>query len=149
MPRGGRSPLTEAQREARRDRGMEMALDGHSWPVIAEACGYGSRQAAQKDISRALTKFHDDNREQRQAQIDAIVARMDYSLRTMRQVLDADHPLVSDGRIVRDGKDGPALQDDGPRRAAVAEIRALDQQRAKLLGLDEATKVDTTQTVTY
>ncbi len=142
------SPLTAAQREERRNRALALALTGAVWPQVAEQCGYNSRQAAQQDVAPALAELRKELREDRVAQIEGILSRADYSLRKMRRILDTDHVLVNDGRIVK-GDDGQPLIDDAPKRAAAAEIRALDQQRAKLLGLDEATKVDTTQTVTY
>jgi AcrR family transcriptional regulator len=73
--------------------------------------------------------------------------RLDQLQQVALAVMNADHPLVSDGRVVRtELPDGTkvALQDHGPVLAAMDRFLKIQDRRAKLLGLDAAVKVDAT-----
>lgn len=77
--------------------------------------------------------------------------RLDQLQQIALGVMGADHPLVSEGRVVRvelpDGTKVP-LQDHGPVLAAMDRFLKIQDRRAKLLGLDAAMKVDATITET-
>jgi hypothetical protein len=77
--------------------------------------------------------------------------RLDQLQQVALAVMGADHPLVSEGRVVRveqaDGTKVP-LQDHGPVLAAMDRFLKIQDRRAKLLGLDAPTKVDATITET-
>lgn len=77
--------------------------------------------------------------------------RLDRLQQVALAVMGADHPLVSEGRVVRvEQEDGTkvALQDHGPVLAAMDRFLKIQDRRAKLLGLDAAVKVDATVTET-
>jgi hypothetical protein len=77
--------------------------------------------------------------------------RLDQLQQVALGVMGADHPLVSEGRVVRieqeDGTKVP-LQDHGPVLAAMDRFLKIQDRRAKLLGLDAPTRVDATVTET-
>lgn len=86
------------------------------------------------------------------------LARLQASRERLEEIIHANTPVVSNGHIVseivgeKDNGDpiyGDPLHDDGPAMAAIRELRQLDDQEAKLLGLYAAVKVDTDVTVNY
>lgn len=56
------------------------------------------------------------------------------------EVLERDHVMVSHGRIVKGDDDQPLL-DDGPKLAAIRELRALRESYRKLFGTDAPSRV--------
>lgn len=54
-----------------------------------------------------------------------------------------------DGVVVRDPETGEVVRVHSERLAAMQTVKALQESKRKLLGLDSATKVETTGSVTY
>lgn len=54
-----------------------------------------------------------------------------------------------DGFIVRDPADDTVVRDHGGRLAAMTTVRSLIERKAKLLGLDSATKTEMLGAITY
>jgi hypothetical protein len=97
------------------------------------------------------------------------LSRIELSREMLMDVLAAHHVVVSNGHVVSqiighhplktdDGEDHPLagqsiygepLTDHGPVVQAIAELRRLDDQEAKLTGAYAALKVDTTVAVKY
>lgn len=92
--------------------------------------------------------------------------RLDEMLRHAYEVLGREHVTVSQGRVVRMGKPfideetgeatiddgrGSPILDDGPTLAAIKTILAIEERRAKLLGMDTPVKqhIDVDSTVRY
>jgi molybdenum-dependent DNA-binding transcriptional regulator ModE len=74
-------------------------------------------------------------------------ARLEAAAETVMEIMARDHVHVSQGRVMKDDN-GIPLIDDGPKLAAAEKIRALSESLRKLDGLDAATKVDTSITIT-
>jgi len=75
-------------------------------------------------------------------------ALLDEQFVAAMEILDREHLMVSHGRIVKDDAGTPLL-DDGPRLAALREMRAIRESYRKLYGADAATKVEHSGGVTY
>jgi hypothetical protein len=70
--------------------------------------------------------------------------RYDWLIREAAAVLARDHVTVSHGKVIRDEATGQPLLDDGPKLAAIRELRAIEAQRAELLGTKTPVKVEAT-----
>jgi hypothetical protein len=97
------------------------------------------------------------------------LARIELEREVLLDILSAHHVVVQQGHIVSqivghhplktdDGEDhplagqpvfGPPLEDPSPLMAAIAQLRQLDDQEAKLLNLYPATKVDASVQIKY
>lgn len=125
----------------------ELRLRGLSIRQIADETGMTPstvHRRIQCEIRETIQPLAD---EVRQLELD----RLDRLQQIALGVMGADHPLVSDGRVVHavmpDGTKVP-LQDHGPVLAAMDRFLKIQDRRAKYLGLDAATKVDATVTET-
>lgn len=63
-------------------------------------------------------------------------------MRKAWEIADREHIMVSQGRVVPDPVTGVPLLDDGPKLAALREVRATSAELRKLYGADAAVKVD-------
>lgn len=128
---------------------------GLTFQAIADQLGL-SKPYVNRVFWRAVRRLPDQLADDyRRDQLARIAARREVA----QEIMTGDHPLVQQGRIVYpvtgrndEGKpvygDEPLL-DDGPRLAAIAQLRAEDDQEAKLLGLYAAAKVSQDVTVNY
>jgi hypothetical protein len=144
---GSKRALTQAEIAVRRERLIEMRRDGKSWSHIAKALGYADAPSACTDLRRTL--------EQRQEQLaisldqhrQMELEKLDRLERAAITVLETKHVHISGGKVVREGGDeetvGEPLYDDGPVLQAIETLRRLSERRAKLLGIDAPTKVET------
>lgn len=136
MPRGQARSTAVAQRRA---QAVQMRLAGATYETIAEQLGYSGRDAAYKDITRALeasvTEQHRATEILRQEEL----MRLDLLWVEVWAVMKRDHVTVSNGRLVR-GDDGEPLRDDGPVLQAVDRLVRILERRAKYLGLDAPQK---------
>lgn len=139
--------VSEAQLAVRRERLIEMRRDGRSWSDIANALGYDGPGSACTDLRRVL----EQRKEQLAISLDQHrqleLEKLDRLERAAITVLETKHVHVSGGKVVRDGGDeetvGEPLYDDGPVLQAIETLRRLSERRAKLLGIDAPTKVET------
>lgn len=125
----------------------EMRLRGMSIRAIAAATGL-SVTTAWRRIDCEITETLDPLRAKvRELEIE----RLDRMQLIVLAVLDREHVVISDGRVVYrtddDGKRAPVL-DSGPALAAIDRLLKIQERRARLLGLDAAVKVDATVTET-
>jgi hypothetical protein len=70
-------------------------------------------------------------------------AQLDDLFVSAMEVLERDHVVVSHGKVVTD-TDGTPLLDDGPKLAAIREMRAIRESYRKLLGVDAARRSPST-----
>lgn len=102
--------------------------------------------ALRRHVQRRIAPDIDEHRARADEELDAMQ-------RAVLRVLETTHLKVNDGRVVYyDGTDGSgppkALEDDSPVLAAVDRWLKIQDRRAKLFGLDAATKVETSGSVT-
>ena len=113
-----------------RSTGMSFADIGAQFGI--------SRQAAHQGFKRALA---DTVREAADDVRVTELERLDRLYQEALAVLEAEHPMVRNGRIIR-GDDGAPLLDFAPRLGAIDRALKVQERRAKLLGLDAPTKND-------
>lgn len=121
-----------------------------SYQQIADALGYSSRGDAWRDIEKCR------NAVLRQAGAELIAseaALLDDQFVAAMEVLDRDHLLVSHGKVITmadpETLEEKPLLDDGPKLAALREMRAIRESYRKLLGIDQPQQVTVSGTVKY
>ena len=113
-----------------RSTGMSFADIGAQFGI--------SKQAAHQGFKRALAETV------REASEDVRVtelARLDRLYQEALAVLEAEHLMVQNGRIIR-SDDGAPLLNFAPRLGAIDRALKVQERRAKLLGLDAPAKQD-------
>ncbi len=122
--------LEGAERDAEAAR-----LKSQRWTFqqIADELGYASRSSAYAAVARALAAVPAaDVAELRRVSVGEI----DFLSATVLEILDHEHPHISQsGKLVYD-EDGNRLLDDGPKIAAARELRMLNERRARIMGSD-------------
>lgn len=93
------------------------------------------------DISRALKEYRKRADHAIEEKITAATLRLNEIRRRLYSVIVADHYVLHAGQIVRD-EDGEPLRDSGPVLAALAQLRALEEQQARLEGTNQREKID-------
>ncbi|MFF3511542.1 hypothetical protein [Streptomyces sp. NPDC002573] len=136
-----RTPET-AQRDA---RAAELLSQGYSYREIAKELGYQSHTAAIQACRRACRDIVQGPAEKL---IALSVDRLEYLFAKAMEIAEADHVVVSHGRIVKDDQ-GNTLKDSGPTLAAIREARATLESFRKLTGLDQPAKVNVSGGVRY
>lgn len=132
---------------------LAMRRDGMTPTQIADELDY-SDTYIKKCLASALKTIIIDNVEDLRKVENQKLDRLE---KEVIAVLQAFHPLVSAGEVVRDTLDDPngvplinpetgklvtyKLTDAGPVLAAVAKAISIMERRAKMLGLDMPTKV--------
>lgn len=142
--------VRDAQRRAEM---LSLRLEGLTLEQIGERMGVG-KPTVSRVISNALASH---TREPAEELLTLELGRCDVLLNEAMQTVKAFHPLVSAGRLVsapmldntgqpvRNPENGDVLQrvleDKAPKLAAIATAVRVLERRAKLLGLDAATKL--------
>ena len=133
---------------------IQLRQDGKTFKQIAAITGL-SEQYVYKCFHKVMKVRVDENvAELRKLESN----RLDHLQDVVMQVLTSFHPLVQQGRVVMtqliqdgnlvfDEEGNPvlvAMEDQGPKLAAVAKALQIMERRAKLFGLDAPTKVANT-----
>ncbi|WP_037870695.1 hypothetical protein [Streptomyces sp. SPB074] len=138
-PRGANGRFIRTPEGAARDaRAARLRAQGRSFQQIADELGLKSKSCAHEAVGRALHSIVADDAEalrQREA------ARLDALTEEALAVLERTHYAHSHGRLVL-GEDGKPLLDDGPKLAALRELRAIRESYRRLHGLDSPAKVE-------
>ena len=116
-----------------------------TYQQIADAVGYSDKKTAWSAINRCREAVI---REAGAELVAAEASHLDDLFVEALEVLERDHVVVSHGRIVL-GEDGKPLLDDGPKLAAIREMRMLRESFRKLYGLDQPTKTEVSGGVKY
>lgn len=135
-PRYTNSHFAEEQR-----RCWEMRLRGYSLRRIAAETGL-SKSTVERRLLDEFEEYRQDSASLKDQYVALELERLDAAQTVVLAVLEANHMMVSDGRVVR--VDGAPLPDSGPVLAAVREFRMLSESRRKLLGLDAPMKTTVT-----
>lgn len=121
----------ERDREACRLRSRRC-----SYQEISDQLGYGNASNARRAVQKTLESTPRDAAEELiQLELD----QLDMMTAAVLDVLEANHYVVSQGRLIRLHDDAPPLADDSPVLAAVDRLLKIQERRAKLLGLDSPT----------
>lgn len=149
--------VRDAQRRAEM---LSLRIEGMTLEQIGERMGVG-KPTVSRVISNALAAH---TREPAEELLTLELGRCDVLLTEAMQTVKAFHPLVSAGRVVsapmldntgqpvRNPETGDVLtrvlEDKAPKLAAIATAVRVLERRAKLLGLDAATKLQQEVTLT-
>lgn len=140
-----RTPARKEDAQRRRADVMRMRREGQTFEAIGDELGV-TKQAVHKIYTKALAEIPaQEVTEYRAEQAD----RLDALLVKANEVLAAQHVVVQHGKVVM--QDGKPLPDNGPVLDAIKAVLAIEDRRAKLLGLDTPVKqqLQTDQTITY
>lgn len=135
--RGGRGRFERSADTAARDaQATVLRGRGYSYQAVADALGMHDRSAARKAVERALAAtVAEPCEELRRIEL----AKLDSMSVTAWAVLDAEHPVVSAGRIMV--LNGEPLTDPEPVLAAIDRLLRISERRCRLLGLDSPIRV--------
>lgn len=144
--RDSRGRYTRNPDTARRDaQAAELRAQGWTLQQIADELGYYDRSSVRQGIRRALRDII-EGPAQRLLQLHT--ERLETLYAAALEILEADHVMVSQGRVMKDD-DGNPIPDPGPKLSAIREARATLESFRKLTGLDARQKVDVTGGVRY
>jgi len=137
LKRGGRGRFERSADTAARDaKATELRSRGYSYQQIADTLGMHDRSAARKAVERALfATVAEPAEELRRLEL----LRLDTMAVAAWQVLGAEHPVVSDGKIMV--LNGEPLRDPQPVLAAIDRLLRISERRCRLLGLDAPVQV--------
>lgn len=139
-----------AKVEARRWKAVTLANRGLTHRMVAEqmmgdyAEGLSVTQVQAQvavDISRALKEYRKRVDHGIEEKLTAATLRLNDIRRQLYRIISTDHYVLHQGEIVKD-KDGRPLRDDGPVLAALGQLRALEEQQARLEGTNAREKID-------
>ncbi|WUH94574.1 hypothetical protein OG900_33460 [Streptomyces sp. NBC_00433] len=141
--RDGWGRFTDSLDSAERDaEAARLYRQYRNYQRVSDELGYGNKGNAW----RAINKCRDHVRKQAGEELIAVeAAELDQLYVQALEVLERDHIHVSQGRVVKDDEGVPLL-DDGPKLAAIRELRNLRESYRRLYGLDAATKTEATVT---
>ena len=141
--RDGWGRYTDSLEGAERDAAAaRLYREVRNYQKVADELGYSSKG----DAWRAVKRCRSEVRQQAGAELIAVeAAELDQLYVRALDILDRDHVTVSQGRVMKDDNGLPLL-DDGPKLAAIREMRSIRESYRKLLGLDAATKTEATVT---
>ena len=142
--RGFHGRFTRAKETAERDAiACEMRTRGMTYQQIADTL-HVTKSSAHKMVERTLAAIVQEPAEAvRQLELD----RLDAMYTAAMEVLERQHFTVSQGKVVDLG--GQPLEDDGPVLQAIDRLLKIQERRARLLGLDSATKTEISGGVKY
>lgn len=132
--------LEGAERDAAAARLYQQV---RNYQKVADQLGYSNRGGAWRAVQRCKQVV---KRQAGEELIATEAAELDELYMRALDVLDRDHITVSQGRVMKDDEGEPIL-DDGPKLAAIRELRNIRESYRKLYGLDAATKTEATVTV--
>jgi hypothetical protein len=137
-PRDGRGRYFSTVEDAERDReAARLYRDVRNYQIVADQLGYADRGGAWRAVDRCKKAVQ---REGGEGVIADEAALLDELYAHAVDVLERDHVTVSQGRIMKD-VDGTPLLDDGPKLAAIRELRAIRESYRKLYGIDQPSRV--------
>lgn len=138
--------LDSATRDGQAARLREQRM---TYKRIADELGYSDKGSAWRGVQRARVAVL---KEPAEALVRAEAAQLDELYVEALEVLERDHITVSNGKVItlpdENGTEKPLL-DDGPKLAAIRELRAIRESYRKLYGLDQPGKVEMSGGVKY
>lgn len=148
QPRDGNNRFTGSIDIDRRDAAATQYLADHpgtTYQQIADLFGYADRGNAWRAVDKCKKAVL---QQAGTALIASEAAQLDEMFVAAMEVLERDHVVVSHGKVIT-GEDGRPLLDDGPKLAALREMRMIRESYRKLLGVDQPTQVAVSGAVKY
>lgn len=156
------------ENDKRREEAIAAKLKGLPWRGVADKWYGGNFGNCWKDIHETVEQLRLEIRNAAVDHVHEMIERHQAAINQLTDIAEAEHPLVDNGHVVRDGVDfrqrkeieeliernggevdretvqllmGQPLLDKAPALAARKEIRQHDAELAKLLGLNKPIKV--------
>lgn len=146
QPRDGNHKFEYTLSAAERDaKAAELRAQGKSYRDIAEELGYYDRSHVWRQLQMAKKRVL---KEPVENLISVEMQQLDALYVAALEILEREHVTVNQGHVVK-GDDGQPILDDGPRLAAIREMRMLRESFRKLYGLDAEKKVNISGGVRY
>jgi hypothetical protein len=118
------------------DNGDHAKVEGRRWRAVTLSNrGLTHRMIAEQMADR---KRVDQGLEEKLA---AATLRLNDIRRQLYRIIASDHYVLANGKIVKDDEGRP-LKDNAPVLAALAQLRALEEQQARLEGTNAREKID-------
>jgi predicted DNA-binding protein (UPF0251 family) len=138
--RNGKGKYTRTIETAEQDaQAARLFSQGLNYREIGEQLGV-SKWTAMRSVQRAVQAVVQDAG---QEAIRVHASRLEYAYAKAIEIAEADHVMVSHGKVICD-EDGKPLRDHAPVLAALREARqTLDSFRI-MMGLNQPVKVDAT-----
>jgi hypothetical protein len=144
--RNGKGNFAPRLDTAKRDaRAAELRAERWKLADIATELGYHDATHARQGIQRALRAIVQGPAEKLLA---LYIDRLEDIFQRSMEISEADHVVVSHGKIVCDDTGNP-LRDHGAALAAFREARAALADVRKMVGLDQPAKVTLSGSVKY
>lgn len=148
--RGNYTPTQTAADKAATATRLKADNPRLTYQQIADQVGYANKG----DAWRAIDRCRKAVLQSAGAELIASeAALLDDQFVAAMEVLDRDHVVVSHGKVITmadpDTQVEKPLLDDGPKLAALREMRAIRESYRKLLGIDQPTQVAVTGNVKY
>lgn len=139
--RDGRGRYVRTLESAARDaEAARLHAQGWTYKAIAAELQMGDKSTAIRAVQRAVRAVVQGPAEE---VLKLHTARLEYAYGKAVEIAEADHIMVSQGKIMRDDEGRP-LRDHAPVLAALREARqTLDSFRI-MMGLNQPVKVDAT-----
>ncbi|MFJ1695674.1 hypothetical protein ACIOHC_11065 [Streptomyces sp. NPDC088252] len=139
QPRDGNGKYEYVNTAVQRDAAASLLkAEGKTYQEIADTLGYYDRGHAWRGVQRARTAIL---REPAEHLMQVEAERLDEQYVAALSILEREHVMVSHGKVVCDDMGQPIL-DDGPKLAALREMRQIRESYRRLHGLDSPAKVD-------
>ncbi|MGW2177704.1 hypothetical protein ACWCXX_06310 [Streptomyces sp. NPDC001732] len=139
QPRDGNGKYEYVHTAVQRDAAASLLkAEGKTYQEIADELGYYDRGHVWRGVQRARRSVL---REPAEELVQVEADRLDELYVEALAILERDHVMVSHGKVVCD-ENGVPIRDDGPRLAALRELRQIRKSYRKLHGLDSPAKVD-------
>jgi hypothetical protein len=135
---------TSAEKAARAAR-IKAENPQMTYRELAAAAGYNDPGTAWRAVQRCREAVI---REAGAELIASEAQQLDDLFVAAMEILERDHVVVSHGHIVKDDRDQPIL-DDGPKLAALREMRQIRESYRRLFGVDQPAKVEHSGGVKY
>lgn len=145
MTRSGRDAggkFARTLKGAERDReAVRLRSRGRTYQQISDELKYGGHQNARRAVTSVLASI---DREAAEEHVAVHLEQLDFMYDAVLKVLEAQHYVVSQGRLIYLDDDSPPLADDSPVLTAVDRLLKIQERRARLLGLDAPSKATVT-----
>lgn len=138
--RGGKGRFIRSIDTAERDaQACRLRSEGRNYDEIARDLGFSDRSLARRAVERALMAVIAEPA----AQLRTLeLARLDLLLGKAWGVLQAEHIVVSQGRVMAHPDTGEPMRDHTPVLHAIDRVLRISERRCKLLGLDAPVRVE-------
>ena len=139
-PPGGDAERLRMQE--RRQRAVHLkTVAGMNWSAIARELGYYDATHVRRDVEGELKRQTAQVQKGLEVFVHQQDIRYDYMRQRVMSILLADHPLIQNGKIVKDDQGRP-VKDAGPTLAALQTMLRIEKQWAELHGTEASKKLE-------